>query len=64
MLCENVFWVRWISRRYFRLKLETLEKNGRVEIWTETFRNDFVLETSADKVDVTREPSFGENVDG
>ena len=26
ILCENVFWVRWISWRYFRLKLETLEK--------------------------------------
>ena len=39
-------------------------KNGRVEIWTETFRNDFALETSANKIDVTREPSFGENVDG
>ena len=26
MLCENVFWVRWISWRYFRLKLEILEK--------------------------------------
>ena len=35
-----------------------------MEIWTETFGNDFVLETSADKTDVTREPNFGENVDG
>ena len=39
-------------------------ENGRVGISTETFGNYFVLETSADKIDVTRESSFGENVDG
>ena len=30
----------------------------------ETFGSDFVLETLADKIDMIREPSFGENVDG
>ena len=29
-----------------------------MEILTETFGNDFVLETSADKIDVTREPNL------
>ena len=35
----------------FKVEIRNIGKNGRVEIWTKTFRNDFVLETSADGIE-------------
>ena len=49
--------------KVFLFEIGNTGKIGRVEIRTETFGNYFVLETSADEIDATTEPSFRENVD-
>ena len=50
--------------KVFSVEIRNIRKSaGREEIRTENFGNYFVLETSADEIDVTTESSFRENVD-
>ena len=58
MLCENGVLDSLNFVKVFLVEIGNIRK-----IRTETFGNYFVMETSANEIDVTTKPSFRENVD-